>query len=554
MSSATYAPVNPGPTRPRKGGRVLPAVLLGLLGAPLLLVGAGLALAAGPDDVLMGKETPIEQGAAYSTPEAFAFDRLPVTVRVEAMGETYVGVGNPVDVLDVVEGTRAVKIARTPLTRVSGVAGSGEQVPDASQALWWEEKVSGSGTQELTVTLTGEPVSFLAASRDGTPIKVAFGYRIDGIFAVSLGIAGFGALLLIGALVLLLTGRRERPDQWQPPRPVPYVHPTHPAGHPAPPRPPAAGLYRRLGVAAGVGVLTFSLTGCSIPVAVELEQVSKVSLPDDDVSAVIREWSERSDEAIEANRRGKWKAEEWGQAASGPTLAMFQAATVAAQAAGSKQRPRTFEVHAGRSWSVRLDEYPMWAVVEINGGGRRSPLAIYEQQDALSPWTHRGEVKVKASAIPTPVEGAAPVAAAEAKRVQDVADKIEAYLGEPQGIEGVAGVKKLRALRREMDAYVAELGVDTVRTTAEPFDETGLRMVQTPEGVLAMPEFTVDSIVGGQGEEWEWNPPYDRFRSQAGKNLSIRTAVTVAVLVPEDGDASVLGVEYGEIPGATVKN
>ncbi|OIJ25540.1 hypothetical protein UG56_017235 [Nocardioides luteus] len=529
-------------------------MLLGLLGAPLLLVGAGLALAAGPDDVLMGKETPIEQGAAYSTPEAFAFDRLPVTVRVEAMGETYVGVGNPVDVLDVVEGTRAVEIARTPLTRVSGVAGSGEQVPDASQALWWEEKVSGSGTQELTVTLTGEPVAFLAASRDGTPIKVAFGYRIDGIFAVSLGIAGFGALLLIGALVLLLTGRRERPEQRQPPRPVPYVHPTHPTGHPAPPRPPAAGLYRRLGVAAGVGVLTFSLAGCSIPVAVEVEQVSKVSLPDDDVSAVIREWSERSDEAIEANRRGKWKAEEWGQAASGPTLAMFQAATVAAQGAGSKQRPRTFEVHAGRSWSVRLDEYPMWAVVEINGGGRRSPLAIYEQQDALSPWTHRGEVKVKASAIPTPVEGAAPVAAAEAKRVQDVADRIEAYLGEPQGIEGVAGLKKLRALRREMDAYVAELGVDTVRTTAEPFDETGLRMVQTPEGVLAMPEFTVDSIVGGQGEEWEWNPPYDRFRSQAGKNLSIRTAVTVAVLVPEDGDASVLGVEYGEIPGARVKN
>ncbi|WP_406024460.1 hypothetical protein OH802_01540 [Nocardioides sp. NBC_00850] len=71
--------------------------------------------------------------------------------------------------------------------------------------------------------------------------------------------------------------------------------------------------------------------------------------------------------------------------------------------------------------------------------------------------------------------------------------------------------------------------------------------------MFAMLEFTVDTIVGGQGTEWEWNPPFDQFRSRAGKNLSIRTAVTVAVLVPKDGDPSVLGVEYGEILGAKVK-
>jgi len=234
-------------------------------------------------------------------------------------------------------------------------------------------------------------------------------------------------------------------------------------------------------------------------------------------------------------------------------LAVFQAATVAAEATGYKQRSRTFNVDAGRVWSAQLGEYPMWAIVEINGGDRRSPLAVYEQQDALSPWKHRGEVKVKASAIPAEVEGAAPVSAADAKRVQDVADEIDAYLGKPKRVEGLAGLKKLRAPRREMDAYVAEMGVDTVKTTAEPFDETGPRMVQTREGVFAMLEFTVDSIVGGQGTEWEWNPPFDEFRSRAGKNLSIRTAVTVAVLVPKDGDASVLGVEYGEILGAKVK-
>ncbi|MFD4327744.1 hypothetical protein ACFWQC_24135 [Nocardioides sp. NPDC058538] len=572
MSSATYAPVIADSRRPRKGGRVLLSVLIGLLGAPLLLVGAGLAIAAGPDDVVMGKETPIAQGAAYSTPEAFAFDRLPVTVRVEAMGEAYVGVGNPVDVLDVVKGTKAVEIAKTPLTRVSGAAGTGENVPDASEAPWWDETVSGSGTQELNVTLTGEPVSFLAASVDGAPIKVAFGYRLDGIFLVALGIAGFGALLLIGAVVLLVTGKRERRDQWQPPRPpVSYVQPPHlvqpsyptqparpvltgPApARPAMPRPPAGGLYRRLGVAAGIGVVAFSLTGCSMPASVELDEASKVSLRSDDVGVVMRDWNARSNEAIRANGRGRWKVEAWDQAATGPMLAVFQAATVAAKATGYKQRSRTFNVDAGRVWSAQLGEYPMWAIVEINGGDRRSPLAVYEQQDALSPWKHRGEVNVKASAIPTEVEGAAPVSAADAKRVQDVADEIDAYLGKPKRVEGLAGLKKLRAPRREMDAYVAEMGVDTVKTTVEAFDETGPRMVQTREGVFAMLEFTVDSIVGGQGTEWEWNPPFDQFRSRAGKNLSIRTAVTVAVLVPNDGDASVLGVEYGEILGAKVK-
>ncbi|MBG6098776.1 hypothetical protein [Nocardioides luteus] len=580
MSSATYAPVNPGPDRLRKGGRVFLAVLLGLLGGPLVLLGTGLAIAAGPDDVVMGKETPIEQGAAYSTPEAFAFDRLPVTVRVEAMGETYIGVGNPVDVLDVVEDTKAVEIARTPLTRVSGTAGSGDEVPDASQAPWWHETVSGSGTQELNVTLEGEPVSFLAASRDGAPIKLAFGYRLDGIFAASLGVAGGGALLLVGAVVLLLTGRRERPEEWQPPRPpASYVQPTHPIhpaqptrpaqparpgltgpapARPAPPRPPAGGLYRRLGVAAGVGVLTLSLTGCSMPAAVELEPVSKVSLRKDEVADLMKDWNKRNNRAIKANQPGKWKAEAWTEADSGPVLAKDQLTSAANKSFDVRDRPPTWRAVPGRVWSVQLSEYPMWAVIEVNVKGDRkrklTRLAVYEQQDALSPWKVRSSLGVKKKAVPSEVEGAAPASASVTKQVEEVAATIDAYLEKPTRIDGLDGFKKLADPGEEIAAYASDMGVDLVRTTAEPFDASSTRIVQTPEGALAMLDFTTDSIVGGQDSEWEWNPPYDEFRSRAGKNLSIRTAVTVAVLVPQDGDPSVLGVEYGEIMGAKVKN
>lgn len=556
MSSATYAPVIADSGRPRKGGRVVLAVFLGLLGAPLLLVGAGLAIAAGPDDVVMGKETPIEQGAAYSTPEAFAFDRLPVAVRVEAMGETYVGVGNPVDVLDVIKGTRAVEIAKTPLTRVSGAAGSGKEVPDASQASWWHEKVSGSGTQELNVTLTGEPVSFLAASRDGAPIKLAFGYRIDGIFAVSLGIAGFGALLLVGA-VALLTRRRERPDEWQPPRPpASYAQPA--PARPAMPRPPAGGLYRRLGRAAGISVVAFSLTGCSVPAAVELDAASKVSLRKDDVADLMKDWNKRNNKAIKANQPGKWKAEAWTKADSGPVLAKDQLTSAVNEGFDVRDRPPTWTAVPGRVWSVQLSEYPMWAVVEVNVKGMKKAkltrLAVYEQQDALSPWKVRSSLGVKKKAVPPEVEGAAPASAAATKQVEEVAAKIDAYLEKPKKIDGLDGFKKLAEPGDEIAAYASDMGVDMVKTTAEPFDKTSTRMVQTSEGVLAMLDFTTDSIVGGQGTEWEWNPPYDEFRSRAGKNLSIRTAVTVAVLVPKDGDPSVLGVEYGEILGAKVKS
>ncbi|MFD7076055.1 hypothetical protein ACFV9G_17760 [Nocardioides sp. NPDC059952] len=567
MSSAPYAPVITDSRRPRKGGKVVLSVLLGLFGAPLLLLGAGLAIAAGPDDVVMGKETPIEQGAAYSTPEAFAFDRLPVTVRVKAMGEAYVGVGNPVDVLDVVKGTDAVEIAKTPLTRVSGSAGSGEVVPDASQAPWWREKVSGSGTQELNVTLTGEPVSFLAASRDGAPIKLAFGYRIDGLFVVALGVAGLGALLVVGAVALLLTGRRERPDEWQPPRPsASYAHPPHPAHaqpihpapvHPAMPRPPAGGLYRRLGMAAGVGVVAFSLTGCSMPASVELDAASKVSLRRDDVADLIKDWNKRNNKAIKANQPGRWKAEAWARADSGPVLAKDQLTSAVNEGFDVRDRPPTWTAVPGRVWSVQLGEYPMWAVVEVSVKGAKKPkltrLAVYEQQDALSPWKVRSSVGVKKKAVPPEVEGAAPLSTSATKRVEEIAAEIDAYLEKPRKIDGLDGFKKLAEPGDEISAYASDMGVDMVRTTAEPFDRASTRMVQTSEGVLAMLDFTTDTVVGGQGTEWEWNPPYDEFRSRAGKNLSIRTAVTVAVLVRTDGDPSVLGVEYGEIMGAKVK-
>ncbi|GGU11057.1 hypothetical protein [Nocardioides albus] len=574
MSSATYAPVTP-PHGQRRGG-TLAAIVLGLLGAPLLLVGSGLAIATGPDDVMVGKETPIAQGAAYSTPEAFAFDQLPVTVRVQGSGETYIGVGNPVDVLDVVEDTNAVEIAKTPLTRVSGTAGSGEPVPDASGAPWWHESVSGTGTQELKVTLAGEPVSFLAASRNGTPIKLSFGYRLDGLFATALVGAGLGTLLVLGAVLLLRAGRGRR-DQWEPPQmpPVRYAPhalmgaiptaptvavPSGPVPGPAQ-RPPAPGLYRRLRTAAGIGVLGLGLAGCSMPASVELATASKVSMQKKAVDEVIADWNKRNNKAIKANQPGKWKAEAWAEADSGPVLAKDQLASAAGKGFDLQDRAPTWVAVPGRVWSVQLSEYPMWAVVEVEVKGDKKAkltrMAVYEQQDALSPWKVRSSLAVRKKVVPPEIEGAAPASPEAMKQVQDLAGKIDAYLEKPRKgkkrIAGLGGSKALADPGSDIAAYAADMGVDMVKTTAEPFDETSTRVVQTPDGVLAILDFTVDSTVGGQDGEWEWNPPYDEFRSRAGKNLSIRTAVTVALTVPNQGDPTVIGVDYGEIMGAKVQ-
>ncbi|MFE6645785.1 hypothetical protein ACFVJS_04445 [Nocardioides sp. NPDC057772] len=327
---------------------------------------------------------------------------------------------------------------------------------------------------------------------------------------------------------------------------------------PAAPRPPAGWLYRRLGVAAGICVLTFSLAGCSMPASVELEQASKVSLPKDAVADLLEDWNKRNNKAIKANQPGTWQAEAWTQADSGPVLAKDQLTSTANKSFDVRDRQPTWKAVPRRVWSVQLSEYPMWAVVEINVKGEKKAkltrLAVYEQQDALSPWKVRSSLGVRKKAVPTEVEGAEPASVAVTKRVEEVAAKVDAYLEKPQRIDGLDGFKKLAAPGAEIAAYASDMGVDMVRTTAEPFDATSTRIVQTPEGALAMLDFTTDVIVGGQDSEWEWNPPYDRFRSRAGKNLSIRSAVTVAVLVPEDGDPSVLGVEYGEIMGAKVKN
>ena len=259
------------------------------------------------------------------------------------------------------------------------------------------------------MTLTGEPVSFLAASRDGAPIKLAFGYRLEGLFAVALGIAGFGALLLVGAVVLLLTGRRARPDEWQPPLPpTSYVPPTHPTAH----RPPVAGLYRRLGVAAGIGVLTFSLTGCSMPASVEFDEASKVSLRKDAAADLMKDWNKRNNKAIRANQPGRWKAEAWTRADSGPVLAKDRLTSVVNKAFDVQDRPPAWSGFSGRVWSVQLSEYPMWAIVEVNVKGEKkrklTRLAVYEQQDALSPWKVRSSLGVKRKAVSARGRGRGP--------------------------------------------------------------------------------------------------------------------------------------------------
>ena len=189
--------------------RTFVVVVLSSLGGLLLLVGGAVAVVVGPDDTasLPAGAVPAASGVAITSYDLFPLRDL--TLHVEATsrgGEVFLGTAHPVDARDYVAGVEAswvTGVDRTGALTVDPIEGelTAPEVDPAATG-FWRDRVAGAGTQSLDVELTGEPVTVVVAPVGGAAATtLAFGAVVPRLFALSLGIAGAGALLVTAAIV-----------------------------------------------------------------------------------------------------------------------------------------------------------------------------------------------------------------------------------------------------------------------------------------------------------------------------------------------------------------
>ncbi|HET8594781.1 MAG TPA: DUF4389 domain-containing protein [Intrasporangium sp.] len=134
---------------------------------------------------------------------------------------------------------RVLTVDRYGVASYSHAAGSGSVAPPTSQG-FWERSVSGVATQDLTWTIQTGQWAVAVMNADGSPgvaVAATAGVRVGSIWAVALGLAGAGLVLVGLGAALVIVGARGRQQQQPPPPRGPYAGTPVGlgAGQPAPP-------------------------------------------------------------------------------------------------------------------------------------------------------------------------------------------------------------------------------------------------------------------------------------------------------------------------------
>jgi hypothetical protein len=171
----------------------------------------------------------------------WVFDFLDVSVRlqvdpVERDSELFVGVGPQMDVEAYLEGVARDEIRDVRFggdVRYRSVAGDRTPPPPGEQGFW---VASTSGSGELLLEWEVEEGEWVAVlmNADGSPgvfADVTVGIRSGALLAIGIAMLAIGALVLAGAVAIILAGAR-RPSPEQAAERVPALEPVREAAHP----------------------------------------------------------------------------------------------------------------------------------------------------------------------------------------------------------------------------------------------------------------------------------------------------------------------------------
>lgn len=533
-------------------------IIAGLVAVLLIIAGAAVALALGPDDTWGGAPQPVPDATAVVTtdPGLLNVAGVALTVTAHGEGEVFVGASHPVHVQDhlrEVHRTRVVALDADGISDTEDIQGEEPYPATAPQELAvWTEQAAGPGEQQITVPLTEDaPVQVVAmpmTPKGGAP-EVGVGYTLAGAFVVGVVVALIGVVLLVAVVILgrrsrrAHTGRAGTSD-----RPAGEGR-RDPEGSAT--RPASGTTVRR---AVAMGAVTLVATACTVPHQVDHgESSGVVPLPSDAAQAALDDYDERNNAAIKRSHEGD--GSRWGNADTGALLAIDVLSARISDVDAPTGEPGVHTHTVEETYPAALGSYPLWAVVEtteVRAGERadESSLDVLVKEHVDSPWKGSASISIKASDMPTPlpVDGAA-ADAADLKKAAEVDALLQTWV-EKGTVSGLMIPTDLKKVRKD----VAETGkgVDQVQMSADAWarvdDVTGpagtVRALRVEEGLLV--------ITSQQWEARTYLKPGFQWRqdekaatiygAQHQDNHWVRNfALQAAVLVPDSGDAQVLG-------------
>lgn len=532
-------------------------ILAGLLAVLLIIAGAAVALALGPDDTWGGTPQPVPEARAVVTtdPGLLNVAGLDLTVTAHGEGEVFIGASHPVHVEDYlrdVHHTRVTALDADGISATEDVEGEKPYPTTTPEELAvWTEQAAGSGGQQIAVPLTEDaPVQIVATpmtADEGAP-EVGIGYTLTGAFVTGVVVVLIGLVLLVAVTVLGRRSRRARTGR--------AGTSNRPAGEgerdPERATPPSSGATVRSVVA--VGAVTLVASACTVPHQVDHgESSGVVPLASDEAQAALDDYDERNNAAIKRSHEGDGSL--WGDADTGALLAVdvLEARINDVDAPTGEPGVHTHTVE--ETYPAALGSYPLWAVVETTDAragekGDEPSIDVLVKEHVASPWKGSATISLKASDVPTPlpVDRATP-GAADLKRAAEVDSLLQTWV-EKGTVSGLMIPKDLKKVRTEV--VETGKGVDRVQVSADAWaradDVTGpagpVRALRVEEGLLVITsqQWEARSYLKS-GFEWQQDEEAAKiYGAQHQDNHLVRNlALQAAVLVPDSGDARVLG-------------
>lgn len=539
-------------------------VLAAVLGGLLLVVGSAVAVVFGPDDTADAPATSLPSGvrAASTVPDLLGY--RDATLRVTARssgGAVFVGTGNPIDVDSYLADTRQLRVTTvTPQDGGTGtVRGSAPQpAAAASSADFWDRAAHGKGPQSLTLELDGTPTSVvvLAAGERGT-VSVTFGIVVAHAFVAGVVAAVVGLALL--SLPFLAHGRRRRRERAQARAASAVDEPTTPTTEPVGAHLRTAHRPLRWVVPA---VSVVALAGCAaIPQRVSTPEITRPGIEREDLAAALASYDERNNAAIDlASREHDPKG--WASADRGVILRTDLHDTRYAKESGEPKAPGTALTTTPEKDSLvapAFTQYPMWFAVtgtlaEADAMKPQRALLVYERDGVLDPWRMSAHLTLEDAELHALAPGAASQPTpAQVKRAQAVSDQVAAYL--ETGEKGDLTVPEdLQELREQIvgDGETSRLihaAVRAVGSGDDPSDpgDGAPKVAAVDGGVLVTATYSVDYTHAATdvGATLAFSDEaFARAVGQPGRHgsLDLHQVLAVAVLVPEKGGPTFLGV------------